>query len=348
MQGILPPPEGVIPDFSGGRSALQQQILVSYSALTAASARNPSFDDLFLICSWLGCIAWLGVCIFAFRFGFGHHGWNVTLDKMMGYQQMLVGICIIYAWTPALTKFSLLFLYYRIGTQAWMRIAIYALALLTFGYTLSITIVVVGPCNPQINTAGKCLKDLNLFMAIINILTDFFIILLPLPMLHCLQLRLKQKVLLSLVFTLGSGVIIASIVRIIYVYNYISNPDFTFYQASACIFSVVELNVGVICASMATLKPFLVRHMSCMLSLSGSSEKSKSKSGVLSWLRLSRGQNKSYALGSLDNHEAKPSQNKDDSSIQVSTQFFVTSTEHPLKDSDSTERIIVPDISKDV
>lgn len=78
MQGILPPPEGVIPDFSGGRSALQQQILVSYSALTAASAlflglrlytrtvisRNPSFDDLFLICSWLGCIAWLGVCIF--------------------------------------------------------------------------------------------------------------------------------------------------------------------------------------------------------------------------------------------------------------------------------------------
>lgn len=102
----------------------------------------------------------------AFRFGFGHHGWNVMLDKMMGYQQMLVGICVIYAWTPALTKFSLLFLYYRIGTQAWMRIAIYALALLTFGYTLSITIVVVGPCNPQINTAGKCLKDLNLFMAI--------------------------------------------------------------------------------------------------------------------------------------------------------------------------------------
>lgn len=131
-------------------------------------------------------------------------------------------------------------------------------------------------------------------------------------------------------------------------YNYISNPDFTFYQASACIFSVVELNVGVICASMATLKPFLVRHMSCMLSLSGSSEKSKSKSGFLSWLRLSRGQNKSYALGSLDNHKAKPSQNKDDSSIQVSTQFVVISTEHPLKDSDSTERIIVPDISKDV
>lgn len=42
-------------------------------------------------------------------------------------------------------------------------------------------------------------------MAVINILTDFFILCLPMPMLRSLQLPRKQKVLLGLVFALGSG-----------------------------------------------------------------------------------------------------------------------------------------------
>ncbi|EMD68387.1 hypothetical protein COCSADRAFT_80627 [Bipolaris sorokiniana ND90Pr] len=307
MQGILSSPEGVIPDFSGTRSTLQQRILVSYSAITAISTfflglplytriflnRNPGFDDLLVFFSWLGCIAWFAICTFVktdritFRFGFDHHAWNVTPDKLTGYLQTIIGICIIYVWTPALTKFSLLFLYYRISTQAWMRIAIYAVGILTFGYSLSITIVVVGPCNPNAHTDGKCLKDLNFSMAIINILTGFFIILLPLPMLHALQLCMKQNFLLGVVFTLGSGIIIVPIVQIIYVYNFIGNPDVTFYQASACIFSEIELNVEVICASMATLKPFFFRHMSFLLSFSRNSE--RSKSWALSWLRPFRG-----------------------------------------------------------
>lgn len=78
MQGILSSPEGVIPDFSGTRSTLQQRILVSYSAITAISTfflglplytriflnRNPGFDDLLVFFSWLGCIAWFAICTF--------------------------------------------------------------------------------------------------------------------------------------------------------------------------------------------------------------------------------------------------------------------------------------------
>ncbi|EUC44937.1 hypothetical protein COCMIDRAFT_37269 [Bipolaris oryzae ATCC 44560] len=351
MQGILPPPQGVIPDFSGTRSALQHQVLISCIAATAVSTfflglrlytriflnRKPGFDDLLMCFSWLGCIAWFITCISGFQFGLGHHAWNVTPDKLMGYLKTILGLALIYIWTPALTKLSLLLLYYRINTDARMRIIIYALGILTIGYSLSITIVAVGPCNLLTYVNGK-----------FHILTDFCIILLPLPMLHGLQLRMKQKILLGIVFTLGSGVVIVSIVRIIYIYNYIGNLDITFYQAKSSIFSGVELNVGIICASMATLKPFIVKYMSFLLPSTENSQRSKSKSWALSWLRPSRGQNKSYALGSLDNHKAKPVQNEEGSSIQVSTQYFVTSTERPLKDSDSTERIIAPDIRKDM
>ena len=112
---------------------------------------------------------------------------------------------VVYGWTPALAKLSLLALYYRLNPDRKVQASIYALAVLVTGYSLAITIVAAGPCNPRTHTDQKCLTDLNLFMACINIITDFLILCLPIPMLRALQLPIKQKVLLGLVFALGSG-----------------------------------------------------------------------------------------------------------------------------------------------
>jgi hypothetical protein len=112
---------------------------------------------------------------------------------------------VVYVWTPALAKLSLLALYYRLNPDQNIRYCIYALATLVSGYSLAITVVAAGPCNPQTHTNQKCLTDLNLFMACINIITDFLILCLPIPMLRALQLPVKQRILLGFVFALGSG-----------------------------------------------------------------------------------------------------------------------------------------------
>lgn len=251
----------------------------------------------------------------AFQYGFGQHLWSVTVAQMMKYTKMLVGIMVVYVWTPALAKLSLLALYYRLNPDQTIRGCIYALAVLVFGYSLAITIVAAGPCNPQTHTDQKCLTDLNLFMAIINILTDFFILCLPIPMLRALQLPLKQKVLLGSVFALGSGlvvllvridpfadlvhsVIVISTVRIIYVYHLISNPDATYNQATACIYSTVEMNGGVICACIALLKPFFQQYMPWVLSMSSRSG-SNSGSRKFKFFGKRKGDD-SYELRSTD------------------------------------------------
>ncbi len=123
----------------------------------------------------------------------------------MGYSKMLVGIIVVYVWTPALTKFSLLTLFHRLDPHPKTRACTYALAFIVFGYSLVITITATGPCSPVKRMDPKCLTDVNLFMSIINITTDFFILLLPLPMLYRLELPRKQKLLLGMIFTLGSG-----------------------------------------------------------------------------------------------------------------------------------------------
>lgn len=77
MQGVMPPPKGVTPDFSGERTDLQRQVLVVYSAMTALSAiilairiytrafinNGLGLDDYLVILSWMGCVAWFVVCI---------------------------------------------------------------------------------------------------------------------------------------------------------------------------------------------------------------------------------------------------------------------------------------------
>jgi hypothetical protein len=55
------------------------------------------------------------------------------------------------------------------------------------------------------NIPGKCIPFLPVWnsYAIVNIITDFSIFLLPLPVLRSLQLPMKQKILLIVIFSLG-------------------------------------------------------------------------------------------------------------------------------------------------
>lgn len=353
--GLMPAPPGVTADFSGNRSDLQSRIIVVYLTMTVISTivlglrlytrifirSMMGLDDALVVLSWIGCIAWLVVCFQSFQYGFGQHIWNVTPEQMLNYTKMLVGIMVVYVWTPALAKLSLLALYYRLNPDRKIRSCIYALSVLIIGYSLAITIVAAGPCNPQTHTDQKCLTDLNLFMAIINILTDAMILCLPIPMLHALMLPLKQKVLLGLVFALGSGVIVISTVRIIYVYNYISNPDATYYQAAACIFSTVELNGGVICACIALLRPFIQKYLPWILSFS-SHNGSQSGSRRFKFFGKRSGQN-SYELQGAGADNNRPDQgDKAGGRIAVTRSYSVQGSKTGKTDGDSMEDLFTP------
>ncbi|KAF1943289.1 hypothetical protein EJ02DRAFT_433398 [Clathrospora elynae] len=356
-QGVISPPAGIKADFSGNRSDLQGRIIVVYLVMTVLSTvvlglrlytrifirHMTGLDDALVVLSWIGCIAWLAISFEAFQYGFGQHLWNVTLEQLAGYTKILVGIMVVYVWTPALTKLSLLALYYRLNPDKKVRVCIYALAALVSGYSLAITVVAAGPCNPQTHTDQKCLTDLNLFMACINIITDFFILCLPIPMLRALQLPLKQKVLLGFVFALGSGVIVISTVRIIYVYSMISDPDQTYNVAKACIFSTVELNGGLMCACIALLKPFIQRYMPWVFTLSS---RSTSGSGSRKFRIFGkRSEEKTYELRISDadaDAVKRANDKKSDGQIAVTRSYNVQGSKTGKSDGDSMEDLFAP------
>lgn len=50
----------------------------------------------------------------------------------------------------------------------------------------------------------------------------------------------------------------------------VDNPNVTFTQCSAAVWSLLEMNLGIICNALAALKPFVRRYLPAVFSLTGS------------------------------------------------------------------------------
>jgi hypothetical protein len=73
------------------------------------------------------------------------------------------------------------------------------------GYTMATTLATAGGCNPTNTDKTPCINNLAMWQAILNIITDFLMLLLPIPLLWKLQVPLTQKLGLALIFALGSA-----------------------------------------------------------------------------------------------------------------------------------------------
>ncbi|KFY23116.1 hypothetical protein V493_06073 [Pseudogymnoascus sp. VKM F-4281 (FW-2241)] len=271
-EGLMPAPLGVTPDFDVSHyNTTQFQFIAAYSITLAFAAitlllrlytrifLNQGFglDDVFIILAMVSSVAFFIVCVDIMKYGFGRHLWEVTGIQMAGYLNNLIAMVTTYIWAPALTKISFLIL---LNPIPWFRASLYVLGAIILIYTLTINLVIAFPCSPLKPNTGDCLNDCGLWQAILNIVTDFLSILLPVRMVLTLKLPTTQKVILACIFSTSIFVMIICVVRITYIMSLANNPDVTYSQARAAVWSCVELNVGIMCASVIVLKPFMRHH----------------------------------------------------------------------------------------
>ena len=113
-------------------------------------------------------------------------------------------MALTYIWPPTLTKLAILVLYHRIIPNKIFRLFIYAVALSLVVYTVVFTALFSGPCNPQSTGSGACLNNIAVAQAVLNIVTDGVLIVLPIPMIHHLNMPLKQRITVGAILALGS------------------------------------------------------------------------------------------------------------------------------------------------
>lgn len=129
------------------------------------------------------------------------------------------------------------------------------------------------------NSSCTNIVTLYLSSAPVNIITDLAILLLPIPLLTGMRLPKKQKVILVATFSAGAFVAVVDVVRLAYLQNAAfarlsaqtgesdSNngeqrgENFSWNAALSFMWSAVEVNLGLLCACVPSLKPLFLRFL---------------------------------------------------------------------------------------
>ncbi|KAI1336543.1 major facilitator superfamily domain-containing protein [Xylariaceae sp. FL0016] len=255
--------------------------------------RNVSWDDYFIVTAWLLALALSFTIDLGARNGLGRHDENIPDGDWDTLRRCEYAFSVLY--NPALMAFktSILVFYLRMSknTQKVLRLASWAVLGVVNIAGLVLTFMNIFQCspvqaafNPNVKPgSAKCIPLLTEFIcsAPVNIVTDLAILALPLPVLTGMRLPPRQKVILIITFAIGIFVTIVDVVRIYYLQQAItkltpsasSNPAATFgdsphfaWNASlSLMWSAVEVNIGITCACVPTLKPLIIRILPAML-----------------------------------------------------------------------------------
>jgi len=189
------------------------------------------------------------------------------------------------------TKTSILVFYLRLAknTHKILRMASWGVLCVVNVAGTILTFMNIFQCSPldaawNLNVkAERCIPLLTEFIcsAPVNVTTDLAIMALPIPVITGMRLPPRQKTILVITFALGIFVTVVDVVRIYYLQQAIgyaptgisSDPSAMFGQSAgfswnasfSLMWSAVEVNVGITCACIPTLKPLIIRILPSMI-----------------------------------------------------------------------------------
>ncbi|KAF2123975.1 hypothetical protein P153DRAFT_142057 [Dothidotthia symphoricarpi CBS 119687] len=248
--------------------------------------RTWGWDDIFLglavISNTTGDIL---VCMMT-NGSLGLHFWTLDSALIISYFKDVYISNVIYCSSATLIKLAILFQYLRLfaETAASTNTSQYRLArriiistiVLTILWGGSFVVIAIFPCHPieknwNIYLEGSCFgfgsKDALVFFptyaahSASNMALDVLILLLPIPFLKVLRLAGKRRAGLITLFILGTVVVAVSIGRVISLVmtraGTFPTIDMTYHTTIIYLFTVLEINIAILCASVPVFWPIL-------------------------------------------------------------------------------------------
>ncbi|KAJ0327643.1 hypothetical protein COL5a_005612 [Colletotrichum fioriniae] len=280
-----PPPDGLdISESSVARNdaaVIVLAVLASVAVVLRLMARflqghSLRADDWTILLSLLLVGATVGLSIAGGAYGAGNHIWSFTPLDLTQVFKILYAYTFIYGTACAATKISILLFYQRIfllstASSPSFKFSLVAGYVLSIAYPIIIWATMANACRPLsfywnqfVGEEGKCI-DINTFylaLAIINMVNDVIVLLIPIPQILKLQMSGRKKAAVCSIMLLGSFVCVASIVRITHLSTFSRALDITWQMGPVFIWSAIEPSIAIVSACLPHLAPLrrLVRH----------------------------------------------------------------------------------------
>jgi fucose permease len=258
--------------------------------------RKIQIDDWFILAAWLVAVGFsVSICI-GTAYGLGLHSADIPRGSEVSLRKAEYAFSVLYNPALMLTKTSIIAFFLTLArnnplfrwsnylTLAVVNVAGLALTLLSLFQCRPISAGFLYP-TPQ---AANCTDIVTLYLssAPVNIITDLAILFLPMPTLTGMRLPRKQKIILVVTFSFGVFVTVVDIVRIAYLENaalnrlqavgnnngnarLVEQKDFPWYASLSFMWSAVEVNVGIVCACVPSLKPLFQRFLPSFIRSAG-------------------------------------------------------------------------------
>ncbi|KAH0386702.1 hypothetical protein KCU92_g2450, partial [Aureobasidium melanogenum] len=190
----------------------------------------------------------------------------LTADNTLNLRKTLYKAIPMYLAGLTLTKLSILLQYMRLFKEKAIHRFIIGMLVFVAAYGTWSILGSLLLCTPVhyfwdgigdatcMNFKAKWFSD-----AAVSIVTDCILWSIPMPFLKSLNLPYRQKAGLIAVFALGGFVCLVSIARLGPLYTIATSADVSRHNGPAAFLSSMEVNVGIICASLPSLRAITLR-----------------------------------------------------------------------------------------
>ncbi|KAM5356794.1 hypothetical protein ACJ41O_003440 [Fusarium nematophilum] len=265
-ESLPDPTETRVPEMIAVASVLMliSTIVVVLRAMSRTMTRQFGWDDGAAVATLVFILACGATIISMTRYGLGKHITALAPETMILYLRAFWVSIFFYVLALGSVKMTLLLQYLRLMSVSRMRIVIVVSIYIVMASLVAQMFTVMLQCIPiqavwDPSVKGKCIPHITnmwYFNGIFNIVTDFAILAMPLPVLWRLQLPFAQKAFLTFVVGLGFFTIGVSVARMQWLTPI---ADLTWGNVTPASWSLAEATTAISCACLPTLKPLVVR-----------------------------------------------------------------------------------------
>ncbi|EEQ89378.2 uncharacterized protein BDCG_04498 [Blastomyces dermatitidis ER-3] len=289
----LAPPLGIESNFDGQEEALHVWNLVTQGLCISLTSiffflrmyvrvyvnRGFGREDWCCSLAWFLGVGYSIIAILMGKYGGGYHQWDVPKSDIVPFNKTVYGTMVIYGPAAFLTKASILLILTRVFAPYRKTVRfIYVYFGVLLAYYVPAIIVKVRICMPISyfwmgqDSEGSCLDERAIILAdaIISVVSDLTILVLPLLLTHSLQMSLKKKIRVIGILGAGGLACASSIVRLVLIVQKGNAKDQTYVFMQINLWGNAEVSIGIICACLPSLAALLNRISNEYMSRNGS------------------------------------------------------------------------------
>ncbi|EAW14821.1 putative integral membrane protein [Aspergillus clavatus NRRL 1] len=222
-------------------------------------------EDWTCLGAWFLGVMYSVIALIMGHYGGGLHQPDVPHSNLISFHKTVYVTMVMYGPTAFLTKVSLLWIMTRVFSPYRKAVIfIYVFLAIMLLYYIPAVIVKIRICDPiakfwEDSTPGSCLDQSAIILAdaVVSVVSDIIILLVPLPLTLTLQMPMRKKLRVMIILGAGGVACASSVVRLVLILRTGQSEDGTYSFMRINMIGNAEIAIGVICACLPALSALI-------------------------------------------------------------------------------------------